>query len=51
MGYLPASPEALSSRRDFVEDPDVLSEQELREGVEAGAIDTVVVAFTDMQAA
>jgi glutamine synthetase len=27
----------------------VLSEQELREDVEAGAIDTVVVAFTDMQ--
>src|SRR5437660_7318725 len=49
MGYLPALPEAVSSRRDFVEDSDVLSEQELREGVEAGAIDTVVVAFTDMQ--
>jgi glutamine synthetase len=49
MGYLPASAEALSSRRDFVEDSDVLSEQELREDVEAGAIDTVVVAFTDMQ--
>src|SRR5207237_7994878 len=49
MRYLPALHEAVSSRRDFVEDSDVLSEQELREGVEAGAIDTVVVAFTDMQ--
>ncbi len=48
MGYLPALPEAVSSRRDFVEDSDVLSEQELREAVEDGAIDTVVVAFTDM---
>jgi glutamine synthetase len=49
MGYLPASPEPVSSPRDFVEDSDVLSEQELREDVETGAIDTVVVAFTDMQ--
>jgi glutamine synthetase len=49
MGYLPVSPEPVSSLRDFVEDSDVLSEQELREDVETGAIDTVVVAFTDMQ--
>jgi glutamine synthetase len=49
MGYLPASPEPVSSPRDFVEDSDVLSEQELRDEVETGAIDTVVVAFTDMQ--
>jgi glutamine synthetase len=49
MGYLPASPEPVSSPRDFIEDSDVLSEQELREDVETGAIDTVVVAFTDMQ--
>jgi len=49
MGYLPALPEAVSSRRDFREDSDVLSERELRDDVETGAIDTVVVAFTDMQ--
>jgi glutamine synthetase len=49
MGYLPASPEPVSSPPHFVEDSDVLSEQELREDVETGAIDTVVVAFTDMQ--
>src|SRR5438093_627870 len=49
MGYLPSSREPVSSGRDFVEDSHVLSVEELREEVERGAIDTVVVAFTDMQ--
>jgi glutamine synthetase len=49
MGYLRASPEPVSRPPDFVEDSDMLSKQELHEDVETGAIDTVVVAFTDMQ--
>lgn len=49
MAYLPALPKPLSSAGDFVEDSGVLSVEELRGEVEAGRIDTVVVAFTDMQ--
>ena len=49
MGYLPAWPKPVSSHRDFVEDSRVLSLEELRSEVENGSIDTVVVAFTDMQ--
>src|SRR6478672_7413181 len=49
MGYLPALHEPVSSRRDFVEGSPVLSLDELRGEVESGAIDTIVVAFTDMQ--
>src|SRR5205823_7680887 len=47
--YLPALRKPLSRAAVFGEDARVLEVSELRAKVEVGAIDTVVVAFTDMQ--